>query len=337
MPGYFIAEPPKIEVFDDKILKNAQAKKLIQDIPTKLSNDTKELALKVVHLSLQEARAGKIVSREKIREVVAKLVEETITRHDSSLLNLMDIRTHDKYTFSHSINVCTLATLMGIKQKLKRKELEDLALGALLHDVGKIMIDLEILDKVGKLSPHEFAEIQKHPIYSYNILSREEDISEISRIVAYSHHERYDGKGYPRRLTGSEIPQLAIVTSIADVYDALTTDRPYRKSLLPHNAMRIIISHTYCDFSVDIVRFFLRAMLIYPLGSLVRLNTKEIGLVIKVNERAIIRPTIRLLIDSQGEMLPLSKVEDIDLTKDMSRFIIEPVGEEVFARKEEHR
>ncbi len=333
MPGYFIAEPPKIEVFDDKILKNAQAKKLIQDIPTVLSNDTKELALKVVHLSLQEARAGKIVSREKIREVVAKLVEETITRHDSSLLNLMDIRTHDKYTFSHSINVCTLSTLMGIKQKLKRKELEDLALGALLHDVGKVMINLEILDKAGKLSPHEFAEIQKHPIYSYNILSREEDISEISRMVAYSHHERYDGKGYPRKLAGGEIPQLAVVTSIADVYDALTTDRPYRKSMLPYDAMRIVISHTYSDFSVDVVRSFLRAMSIYPLGSLVRLNTKEIGLVIRVNERAIIRPTIRLLIDSQGEMLPLSKVEDIDLIKDMTRFIIEPVGEEVFAKE----
>lgn len=333
MPGYFIAEPPKIEVFDDKILKNAQAKKLIQDIPTVLSNETKESALKIVHLSLQEARAGKIISREKIREVVAKLVEETITRHDSSLLNLMDIRTHDKYTFSHSINVCTLSTLIGIKQKLKRKELEDLALGALLHDVGKVMINLEILDKPEKLSPSEFAEIKKHPIYSYNILSREEDISEISRMVAYSHHERYDGKGYPRRLTGEEIPQLAIVTSIADVYDALTTDRPYRKSLIPYDAMRIIISHTYSDFAVDVVRSFLRAMSIYPLGSLVRLNTKEIGLVIKVNERAIIRPTIRLLVDSEGEMLPLSKVEDIDLIKDMSRFIIEPAGEEVFARK----
>jgi HD-GYP domain-containing protein (c-di-GMP phosphodiesterase class II) len=334
MPGYFVAEPPKIEVFDDKILKNAQAKKLIQDIPTLLSNDTKESAIKVLHRSLQQAKAGKMIDRAMVREVVTKLVEETILKHESSLLNLMDIRSHDKYTFSHSINVCTLATLIGIKQRLKRKELEDLALGALLHDIGKIMIRQEILEKPGRLTPNEFEEIKKHPIYSYNILSREEDISEVPRAVAYAHHERYDGRGYPRKLVGDEIPQLAVVTSLADVYDALTTDRPYRKSLLPYDAMRIIISQTYSDFDVDVVRAFLRAMSIYPLGSLVRLNTKEVGLIIKVNERAIVRPTIRILIDSNGELVPFSKVKDIDLTKDTSRFIIGPESEEVFVKKE---
>lgn len=335
MPGYFVAEPPKIEVFDDKILKNGQAKKLIQDIPTLLSTETKESAIKVVHITLQEARAGRTVDKAIVREVVTKLVEETILNHASSLVNLMDIRSHDKYTFSHSINVCTLTTLIGIKQRLKRKELEELALGALLHDVGKIMIPQEILDKPGRLTPNEFEEIKKHPIYSYNILSKEEDISEVPRTVAYAHHERYDGRGYPRRLVGDEIPQLAVITSVADVYDALTTDRPYRKSLLPYNAMRIIISRTYSDFDVNIVRAFLKTMSIYPLGSLVRLNTREIGLIIKVNEQAILRPTIRILIDRDGELLPFSKVKDIDLTKDMSRFIVEAVSEDVFVKKEE--
>lgn len=337
MPGYFIAEPPKIEVFDDKILKNAQAKKLIQDIPTLLSNETKEHAIKVVHMSLQEARTGRMIDKSTVREVVTKLVEETILRHEDSLLNLMDIRTHDKYTFSHSINVCTLATLIGIKQKLKRKELEELALGSLLHDVGKIMIRHDILDKPGRLTKEEFEEMKKHPIYSYNILSREEDVSEIPRMVAYAHHERYDGRGYPRKLAGDKIPPLAVITSLADVYDALTTDRPYRKSLLPHDAMRIIISQTYSDFAVDVVRAFLKAVSIYPLGSLIKLNTKEIGLVVKVNERAIVRPTIRILIDSQGELISFSKVQDIDLTRDMTRFIVGPASEDVFVKKEEHK
>ncbi len=337
MPGYFVAEPPKIEVFDDKILKNAQVKKLIQDIPTLLSNEIKEDAIKVVHTSLQEARTGKMTDRTIIREVVAKLVEETILRHEDSLINLMDIRTHDKYTFSHSINVCILSTLIGIKQKLKRKELEELALGSLLHDVGKIMIRQEILDKPGRLTPNEFEEIKKHPIYSYNILSREEDISEIPRMVAYSHHERYDGKGYPRKLAGAEIPSLAVVTSLADVYDALTTDRPYRKSLLPYDAMKIIISQTYSDFAVDVVKSFLRAISIYPLGSLVKLNTKEIGLVVKVNERVIVRPTIRILIDSKGDLMSFSNVQDINLTEDMTRFIVGPASEDVFEKKEEYK
>lgn len=333
MPGYFVAEPPKIEVFDDKILKNAQAKKLIQDIPTLLSNETKEDAIKIIHMSLEEARTGKLIDKTKIKAVVSKLVEETISRYETSLLNLMDIRTHDKYTFSHSINVCTLSTLIGIKQKLKRKELEELALGALLHDVGKILIPHQILDKPGRLTKEEFEEMKKHPIYSYNILSREEDISEIPRMIAYSHHERYDGKGYPRKLLGDEIPPLAIITSLADVYDALTTDRPYRKSLLPYDAMRIIISQTYSDFSVEVVSAFVRALSIYPLGSLVKLNTKEIGLIIKVHEHAIVRPTIRILIDSQGELIPFSKVADVDLTKDMVRFIVGPASEDVFAKK----
>jgi len=333
MPGYFIAEPPKIEVFDDKILKNAEAKKLIQDIPTLLSNETKEDAIKVVHMTLKEAKAGKMVDKAIIREVIVKLVEEVISNHEGSLVNLMDIRSHDKYTFSHSINVCTLATLIGIKQKLNRKELEELALGSLLHDVGKIMIRQELLYKPGKLTPEEFEEIKKHPFDGYNILSREKDISEISRMIAYAHHERYNGKGYPRKLAGNKIPPLAVITSLADVYDALTTDRPYRKSLLPYEAMRIIISQTYSDFAVDAVKAFLKAMSIYPLGSLVKFNTKEIGIIVKVNERAIVRPTIRILIDSEGNLVPYSKVQDIDLTKDMSRFIVGPASEEVFVKK----
>lgn len=337
MPGYFVAEAPRIEVFDDKILKNAQAKKLIQDIPTLLSNETKDEVIKVVYASLLSAKAGRVIEKTKVREVISKLVEEIITKHENSLLNLMDIRSHDKYTFSHSINVSTLATLIGIKQKLKRKEIEELALGALLHDVGKIMIGREILDKPGKLTKEEFEEIKKHPIYSYNILSREEDISETPRIIAYSHHERYNGKGYPRKLIGDEIPPSAIVTSLADVYDALTTNRPYRKRLLPHDAMRIIISQTYSDFPVELVRAFLKALSIYPIGSLIKLNTGEIALVIKVNERAIVRPTIRILLDSQGDFIPYSKIQDIDLIKDTTRFIVEAVSEEVFVKKEEHK
>lgn len=333
MPGYFVAESPKIEVFDDKILKNGQAKKLIQDIPTLLSNETKEDLIKVVHANLLAAEAGRVIEKTKIREVVSKLVEETIAKHENSLLNLMDIRSHDKYTFSHSINVCTLATLIGIKQKLKRKDLEELALGALLHDVGKIMIGQEILDKPGKLTKEEFEEIKKHPIYSYNILSREEDVTETPRMIAYSHHERYDGRGYPRKLAGDEIPPVVTLTSLADVYDALTTNRPYRKSLLPHEAMRIIISQTYSDFSVDLVRVFLKTLSIYPLGSLVKLNTGEIALIIKVNERAMVRPTIRILVDAEGEFISYSKVQDIDLMKDTTRFIVEAVSEEIFAKR----
>jgi len=337
MPGYFVAEPPKIEVFDNKILKNAEAKKLIQDIPILLSNEIKEEAIKIVYESLLEAKAGRMVDKTKAREVVSKLVEEIITKQENSLLNLMDIRSHDKYTFSHSINVCTLSALIGIKQKLKRKELEELALGALLHDVGKIMIGVEILEKPGRLTKEEFEEIKKHPIYSYNILSREKDITETPKMIAYSHHERYDGRGYPRKLAGDEIPPLVIVTSLADVYDALTTNRPYRKSLLPYEAMRIIISQTFSDFSVEVVRDFLKTLSIYPLGSLVKLNTGEIGLVVKVNERAMVRPTIRILLDSQGELIQYSKVQDIDLTRDKTRFIMEPVGEEVFTQKEEQK
>ncbi|MEW6618446.1 MAG: HD-GYP domain-containing protein [bacterium] len=333
MPGYFVAEPPKIEVFDDKILKNAEAKKLIQDIPVLLSNQTKEEAIKVVYTSLQEARAGRMIDKMTVREVVTKLIEEVISNYEDSLINLMDIRTYDKYTFSHSINVCTLSTLIGLKQKLKRKDLEDLAIGSLLHDVGKILIRHEILDKPGRLTPEEFEEMKKHPIYSYNILSREKDISEVPRMVAYAHHERYDGRGYPRKLVGVEIPQFAVMTSIADVYDALTTDRPYRKGLLPHDAMRIIISQTYSDFAIDVVRAFLRTLSIYPLGSLVKLNTGEIGLVVKVNERAIVRPVIRVLIDAKGELIPFSKVKDIDLTKDATRFIECPESEEIFGKK----
>ena len=201
-----------------------------------------------------------------------------------------------------------------------------------MHDVGKTMISQKILEKPERLSRDEFEEIRKHPLYGYNILLEGEKISEISSMIVYTHHERYDGGGYPQGLTGDKIPQLAVVTSLADVYDALTTDRPYRKSLLPYDAMRIIISHTYSNFSQEAVRFLLKVMSIYPLGSLVQLNTREIGLVIKVNEHALVRPTIRILIDSHGEIISPSQIQDIDLSKNTSKFVVKSVSEDVFAK-----
>lgn len=333
MSGYFVVSPPKIEITEDKIFKNKKAKELIQDIPRTLSKETQNEIIKTLNLTIHETRAGNMVKKETVSNLAKRIVEEVIANHDNTLLNLMDIRNHDEYTFTHSINVCLLSTLMGVKKKLSRAELEDLTIGALLHDVGKIMVPEKILNKPANLNSVEIAEIQRHPFHSYNILLHDNDMGGIIRTIAYEHHERCDGSGYPRKLPEKDIHPFVHIVSIADVYDALTTDRPYRKSLLPHDALRIIISQSTTGFPMETLRVFLRYLSIYPLGSLVQLNTGEVGLVVKVNKESIVRPTIRLLINSKGKMLSPNETEDIELKGDTHRFILYPVGEEVFGNK----
>lgn len=331
MPGYFIAQPPRIEIVNDKILKNKEAKRLIEDIPLTISNNAKVEAIQALNLAIREIRAGKMVEKQTVKNVTRMIVEEVITNHEHTLLNLMDIREHDEYTFTHSINVCILATLIGIRKRLPREELEELAIGALLHDLGKVMIPEAILTKPSRLSLEEFEQIKRHPFYSYNILRMESDIGEISKAVAYEHHERYDGSGYPRRLSVRNMHQLTPIVSLADIYDALTTDRPYRKGFLPHDALRIIISQVERDFPMEVVQTFLKYISIYPLGSLVELNTGEIGLVIKVSKTSLIRPVVRLLLDSKGKML--SQINEIDLEHDLHRFVVGAVSEEALVTR----
>lgn len=322
------SKPKKKKRYPVEIIKKDIAEK-IEEIPKVIKKEVKNEAINVICQTVEDVKYGKIINSRETKKVVKNMLEEIIENREA-MLELERIKEYDDYTFVHSLNVCILSMLIGLELKLDKNHLEELALGALLHDVGKTLILNSILNKEDQLSSIEFEEIKKHPLYSYQIISQDRYIGEIPKIIAYQHQERYNGLGYPQGLKHNEINNYAAVTSLADVYDALITDRVYRRALLPYEAMKVIIGSSGIDFEPNIAGTFVRSMSIYPPGSLVRLNTGEIAIVIKVSKESIIRPIIRVILDPSGTTC--KEVVDIDLVKEGKHYIIGAVDIDVFTR-----
>lgn len=306
--------------------KTKKIKKLIEEIPQAISENTQKEALKTVEHIISNVKIGKAIEEEPLKNVIKQMVEEIISNQDT-MLNLIKIKSHDEYTFAHSTNVCTLAILLGIKRDFQKDEIEKVALGGMLHDIGKIKISEEILLKPNKLTIKEYEEVRKHPIYGYEILNENSKLSKTTKLIAYQHHERMQGNGYPQGLSIDEVHPAVRLVALVNLYDSLTTDKPYRSKFLPHDAMRIIISQSGSNFPVEDVKKFVENMSIYPLGSFVRLNTGETGVVIKINRHAVIRPHVKILLNAKKDIL--YKPIEVNLFKDKDRFIVNCVGEEV--------
>jgi len=254
-----------------------------------------------------------------IHKIIKKIMEDAIDNRNM-LIHLTDIRTYDDYTFGHSINVCLLSVMIGIKMRLKEEQVLELALGAVLHDLGKMLVPPEILNKQGKLSPDEWKVMQEHTDKGFNILRKQSALSVVSAHVAFQHHENYDGTGYNRSLSGENIHKYARIVAIADLYDAITADRPYRKSFLPHEAYEIMLGSRGTKLDPQITDLFLENVALYPIGSTVLLDTGEIAVVIKAYPKLQARPTVKVIIDERGK--PWEGLErTIDLTRELTRFI----------------
>lgn len=317
--GIYFKEPSKQE----------RIRELIKQIPSALSEETKAAVLRVINEAISHIRIGKMIEDDQVREAIKKMAEEIIDNQDA-FLNLVEIRSHDEYTFAHSANVCLLLILNSVRRGFTRELIEQVAIGGLLHDIGKIRISEEILLKQSRLSQQEFEEVKQHPLTGYTILEKQgKDISPISKLITYQHHERNSGQGYPQGLRGDAISQYAAMAAVADVYDAMTTDRPYRKRFSPHDAMRLIISQVGSGFDREAVRAFIEDLSIYPVASLVMFNTGEIGLVVKVNRKSMIRPLVKILTDRDGQLL--GEPMEVNLVEDESRYIISAVNEETFS------
>ena len=209
---------------------------------------------------------------------------------------------------AHSVNVCIYALMLGKGVNYSRKQLIELGITALLHDIGMVFIPQEIVEKNGKLTASEIEKIRKHPYYTYKILQTlGEKYSWIAK-VAYQEQEREGGQGYPRGLKGDEIHDYAKIIGVVDVYEALTHHRPQRKGYMPHEAVKLILGTQKELFSNEVKRLLLTKLSCFPLGSYVKLNSKAICKVIEINEDSPLRPTVEILFDSQGRKLPKRKV-----------------------------
>lgn len=302
-------------------------KELIKGIPPMLSEETKSEAIRVINRTIANVKMGKVINDSQIKAVIKNIAQDIINNQDA-LINLVEIKSHDEYTFSHATNVCILLILNCIRRGLNMELIEEIAIGGLLHDLGNIRISQDILLKPSRLNPKEFEEIKRHPLEGYAILNEQsENISEITKLITLQHHERNSGQGYPHGLKGNEISEFTSMVMVADVYDALTSDRPYRKKFLPHDAMRLIINQVDSGFSKEAVRLFVEDLSLYPVSSLVMLNTSEIALVIKINRKSVIRPLVKILTNPKRELL--EEPIEVNLVEDKTRYILNAINEEI--------
>ncbi|KYH34729.1 cyclic di-GMP phosphodiesterase response regulator RpfG [Clostridium tepidiprofundi DSM 19306] len=229
---------------------------------------------------------------------VEDMVEHIIEEGDITK-SLYDIKTYDNYTYMHSIDTSIMATFLGLSMEFNELELKDLAVGAILHDIGKTRVPRRIICKKGKLTEDEFDEVKKHPVYGKEMLEKQFSISNKALSAIEQHHERIDGKGYPYGLKDEQISKFGKVVAICDVYDAISNDRTYRKKFSPNEAYELIMAGTGTMFDQKIVNNFRNTFAVYPLGCCVRLSSGIEGYVIRQNSKYPDRPIIRILYDSE--------------------------------------
>lgn len=229
--------------------------------------------------------------------MVEDLVDYIISMGDVNK-SLYDIQTYDNYTFVHSLDTCIMSSFLGLSSGFKERELKDLAVGAILHDIGKLQISDRIITKKGPLTKEEFIEIKKHPVYGGEILMKNARITDNSIKAVTQHHERIDGQGYPYNLKDNEISKYGKIVCICDVYDAVSNDRVYRKKFRPNEAYELILAGSGTAFDNDYVQTFKETFAVYPLGCCVKLSNSVEGYVIRQNRNFPDRPILRVLYDS---------------------------------------
>ena len=255
-------------------------------------------AIKDVYISSQNTKKGPDLNVTK--DIAAELVDKIINSK-GIIVNMVDLKVFDDYTYYHSVNVAVLALIMGVALGYTKSELYKLGLSALLHDIGKVFIDKNIIDKNGKLTTEEFEEIKKHPTYGYNYLKDRLDIPSKSFLGALQHHEKFDGSGYPDNIKGMNISNFGRLIAIADVFDALTSDRPYRKAMLPSESMEYIMGGAGSLFDPEFVFLFTRKVAAYPLGTCVKLSNNMLGIVVENYEDCCMRPKVKVIDEGSEE------------------------------------
>lgn len=301
---------------------------LTRDVVVKdsLSDETRHQAMALIRRSfrgMMEDQAKRKFSpgpsfSKAFRGIMDLLIQD-LSENKDAMIMLTNISIMDNYLYRHSLNVCVYAVMLGMAFGYTRDELMTLGLGALLHDVGKTQIPLELLRKKERLSEAEFERIKKHTVFGFQFLKEEPNIPLLAAHCAFQHHERLDGSGYPRGLKGAEIHEFARWIGLVDSYDAMTTHRVYRGAMLPHQAMEILFTGTGTLYEKRMIELFRDKIAIYPLGLTVTLNTGETGIVVDLNANVPQRPIIRLIQDAEGGAM--AAPEDIDLSKRLSLMI----------------
>lgn len=260
--------------------QRGQAKKLLAE--------AKGLIKKV----MSETFEGKAIEVGQFEDVADKMIESVMDDADAFKC-ISALRSKDAYLLEHSINVAFLLVTFGKHLKLDRELLKQMAVGGILHDIGKIKVDNEILHKPGKLTPEEFEHMKLHQFYAIEIINETTGLSQVSKDVCLMHHEKLDGRGYPNGLKDEQLPQHGRMSCIVDIFDALTAARCYKEAMSPAAAFKILISLTPFHLDQKLVYEFIRCVGIYPVGSLVQLSDLRVGIVWDAKGRDALHPIVK--------------------------------------------
>lgn len=244
---------------------------------------------------LQGARMGYLVDYTQSEKLVESVID-SVVRNEDAMVSLTKLRSFDEYSYTHSINVAVLAVAFGKNLGLSRDRLRALGSAGIFHDLGKARIPEAILNKPGKLTADEFEVMKSHPRFGFDLLVQQGGASDQVLLGVLQHHEKFNGKGYPGGVSGNAISVLARIIAVADVYDALTSERVYKKGMMPYKALSLMYTMRGEDFHTGYVERFIKSMGIYPVGSFVRLSTREYAVVTGSNVATPLFPQVTVVL-----------------------------------------
>lgn len=228
----------------------------------------------------------------------------------------------------NAVNAAIISALLGRRLEYSPSQLQDLVVGALLHDVGMLRIPPEILDKQGSLSAEELRIVHTYPVHSYRIITGELSFPDDIGVIALQHQERWNGGGYPRNLSGKAIDRNARIVAVADSFEAMLSKRPYRSSMDGYNAVRAILRDNGRRFDPEIIKVFIRTFGIYPRGCLVQLNDAAIGRVVEINPESPLRPQVKIMIARDGHEFSDDDGPVVNLKDERRMFIVQAINQE---------
>jgi HD-GYP domain-containing protein (c-di-GMP phosphodiesterase class II) len=274
-----------------------------------------------VDKAFTEIAAGEDMIVRSIDSITDRLLKEVRNQWNSMVGYILGGEVSGYELAKSSVNTAILSALIAAEFKLPNHRIMNIVIGALLHDVGMLRLPKELVSKKGGLSAVELQRMQTHPLFAYRIVTKELQYPEEVGILVLQHHERWDGEGYPRKTAGPAIDIGARIVSVADAFEAMVSQKPYRNSMMGYQAMKNLMSDNSRRFDPDVLKAFIQTMGIYPIGSIILLNNGATARVIEVHGNAPLRPRIQILIDEHGRTLKPDEGESIDLLKDKGLFI----------------
>jgi len=269
-----------------------------------------ETATNKVARIMDNIKAGDNLDLTTVREAVQPVLESMI-RNSDALLWMSEMRKKDEYTYSHSMDNCALGLAFGRHLGFYKEDLRNIGMGLLLMDVGKVKVPDEILNKTTTLTKEEFIEMKNHVQYGVDILKKVSGINETIISIVSSHHERYDGSGYPNGLEGKRVPVQGRIASIIDCYTAMTRENKYRKAIAPHEALQTMYNWRNKYFQAELIEQFLQCIGVYPTGSLVEMSSGEVGMIMSQNKTQRLKPKIMMLLDENKKQYETNKIVDL--------------------------